>query len=711
MRTRGYLIGVLVLTACTAGRVFAAPGDPAPRSDGSVLHVDFEQYADGWVGPLNAGVRQLGDPFTSIKQKDVRILRDAGIAYEGQRCAYVSTNLADQRGRIILQRTFDAPEAANEAIEFMFRVTQGGTVDLEDFVVWSAMGYARGTTGITLYANGRASDGTYALDIQAGGDTPGRTAGALTGLPQREWIRFVLVRDRAGKTVNLWAGAPGKETWVGQFADIAPDIAIGRAEFGDVSSETSRGSGFWDSVRVGSVLGENGAIAAPESIRDLSKELPALDYPMATGPQRQLFVDDAMVESMESLQRVFHSVTKHPGNPVFKPELPWEIGGTWYVPFDVLPQDDGNTLRLWYGCYRRSSDKLTYTCVADSVDGLHWERLLPGYVEFEGSKENNIVWAGRGVKVNFDPRDPDPTQRYKGMTRVNGFTRMSSPDGLQWTMESEPAVTQAYDASSFHWDPVAEKWIASCKIWHDGHRARGYAESRDYRTWSDTCIMLDADEHDQAGDQLYAMWFAHYESHFIGLLKVYHVSKDRCDLQVAFSRDGMHWERPWREAFIPNSPEEGAYDFGNLDAVGDPIVRDGQLWFYYGGRSILHNTPPQDSNGSLCLATLRLDGFASLEAGETEGVLLTKPILVQGDTLFLNAEAQAGEIRVEIVDADNPSKVAGTFSRDACASITTDSTKHAVSWQGADSLDPVRGEPVRLRFTLRNAKLYSFWTE
>ena len=705
------LLAILALPVCWVELADAATGVPAPRSDGSVLNVDFEHYADGWVGPLNAGVRQLGDPFTNIKQKEVRILGEQDLAYEGNRCAYVFTNMADQRGRILLQRRFDAIEAADEVIEFMFCATQSGAVNMEDFVVWSTMGYASGAAGIALYANARASDGVYAIDVQAGGATPERKANVLTGLQQQEWLRFVMARNRANKSVDLWAGAPGKEAWVGQFPDFAPEIAIGRAEFGDVSSETSRGSGFWDCVRVGSVLGENGAIAPPETIRDLSKELQTLNYPLVAGPQRQLLVDDTLVESMDGLQRVFHSVTKHPGNPIFRPETPWEIGGTWYVPFDILPQDEGNTLRLWYGCYRKSSDKLTYTCVADSQDGLHWQRVIPGAVEFEGSKENNIIWAGRGVKVNYDPRDPNPAQRYKGMTRVNGFTRMSSPDGLQWTMESEPAVTQAYDASSFHWDPVAQKWIASCKIWHDGHRARGYAESRDYVTWSDTRIMLDADEHDQAGDQLYAMWIAHYESHFIGLIKVYHVSKDRCDLQVAFSRDGMHWERPWREAFIPNSPEEGAYDYGNLDAVGDPIVRDGSLRFYYGGRSILHNAPPQDTNGSLCLATLRLDGFASLEAGETEGLLLTKPILVQGNTLFLNADAQAGEIRVEIVDAEDPSKVAGAFSRDACAPISTDSTRHAVSWQDAGTLDAVQGKSVRLRFTLRNAKLYSFWSE
>ena len=694
-----FVSGFSILSAVA----FAADDPLPPRSDGQTLHVDFEDYADGWVGPLNAGVRQLGDPFTDIKQNVVDVLRDPDAAYAGARCAYVFTDAPDQRGRIILQRRYDAPEVADEVVELLFRPVREGAADLQDFVVWSGLGYATGKVGILLIASGAPATGEYAIDVVSSE----RHEKAITGLDQSQWVRFVLHRHRETATVDLWAGQPGAEEFVGTFPDVDSERATGRAEFGDTSSDREMGSGYWDDIRIGGPLAEGGAIAPPETMRDVSKETPEIVYPLLLDSTKQLFVDDVLIESMEGLTREFHGVSKHPDNPLLVPETAWETGGTWYVPYNVLWEVPGEKLRTWYGSYRRSENKLTYTCVADSTDGIHWNRLSLGSFDFEGSTDNNIVWAGRGIKVNYDPRDPDPARRYKGMMRSNGFTAMYSPDGLDWTIASEPAVSQAYDATSFHWNPVEEKWFASVKIWHDGKRARGYAESVDFDQWTDTYLMLREDERDQPEDQLYSMWVCRYESVFIGLLKAFHVATDRCDVQLAFSRNAKHWERPWREAFIDCSPVKGAYDYGNLDPVADPIPMGDELWIYYGGRSLEHYEPPTDTNGSLCLATLRMDGFASI--GGT-GTLVTKPLILDGDTLYINANAAGGEIRVEIVDADS-AKPLDSFTLNDCEPITTDSVRQTVNWKKSESLSTFRGKPIRLRIHVKNAHLYAIWAE
>ncbi len=49
------------------------------------------------------------------------------------------------------------------------------------------------------------------------------------------------------------------------------------------------------------------------------------------------------------------------------------------------------------------------------------------------------------------------------------------------------------------------------------------------------------------------------------------------------------------------------------------------------------------------LATLRLDGFASLRA-ETAGTVATKPFTFSGQRLETNADAVGGSIRLEILD-------------------------------------------------------------
>jgi hypothetical protein len=689
--------------AVISSAILAAEYPVPPHSDGQTLHVDFEQYADGWVGPLNAGVRQLGDPFTEIKQNVVDILREPDAAYTGDRCAYVFTDAPDQRGRILLQRRFDAPAAADEVTEFLFRPVRDVAVDMNDFVVWSGLGYSSGKVGIQLIANGYAATGDYAIDVQSAQ----RQENVLSELDPSKWLRFVLLRNRVTKMVDLWVGPPDAERWIGSFPDFDPERPTGRAEIGDTSSENAMGSGYWDDIRIGAPLTGGGALRPAETMRDVSTETATITYPIVVDTTKQLFVDDVLIESMESLERTFHSVSKHPDNPLLVPETAWETGGTWYVPYNVLWEDPGEKLRTWYGSYRKSADKLTYTCVADSTDGIHWNRLSLGAFDFEGSTDNNIVWAGRGIKINYDPADPDPARRYKGMMRSNGFTAMYSPDGLDWTINSEPAIQQCYDATSFHWNPVEEKWFASVKIWHEGKRSRGYAESTDYDNWTDTYLMLKADERDHPEDQTYSMWVSRYESVFIGLLKVFHVHTDRCDVQLAFSRNAKLWERPWREPFIDCSSVKGAYDYGNLDPVADPIPMGDELWIYYGGRSLEHYEPPTDTNGSLCLATLRMDGFVSIGG---IGTLVTKPLLLEGNKLYLNANADGGEIRVEIVNADSVQTIE-SFSLDNCDPITADAVKQAVSWKGSESLGALQRKPVRLRIETKNAHLYALWAE
>ena len=711
MRFR-YFIFLYSLIPIVAQPEQGSDAPPVPYSDGRVLHVDFENYVDNAIGLLNAGVRQLGDPFTEIEQGKVEVVQDSNLSFEGNRCAYVFTDDGDERGQFFLQRPFDAPEISDEVAEFVFRVTADRPVDLEDFLVWSAFGYKDGPAGITLLADGETVSGTYSVRVE-GSEEP---IPGLENLDQQEWLRFVLARSKRDKTVNLWVGPPEVERWAGRFPDFGPERPIGRVRLGDLHEERTLGSGYWDNIRIGMVRDDGDPAASPEIARDVGEEKPEIVYPIRVGTEKQLFVDGVVLERMEGVQRNFHQVAKHPDNPLVVPEKPWEVGGKWFVPYEVVREKPGEKLRIWYGSYRRSENKLTYTCVVESEDGLEWRRPQYGLFDFEGSKENNIVWEGRIIRPLYDPRDPDPSRRYKGMMRSAGFTPGFSPDGVHWTLESEPAIEQAYDATIFSWDPVGEKWVACVKIFRDGKRARGYAKSKDFTAWSDTYSMLEADERDHPEDQLYAMRILRYESVYIGLLKVYHVATDRCDLQLAFSRNGKHWERPNRQPFLSNSTERGAYDFGNLDEAGAPIRMGDELWFYYGGRSVLHYEEPVDTNGSICLATLRVDGFVSIDAGEEGGTIVTKPLVLSGDSLYLNADAEDGELSVEVLEdqagADVKSfKPISSFTMEECEPVVSDSVRQKVVWKDSKSFSELGERTIRLRFHLRRAKLFSFWTE
>ena len=82
---------------------------------------------------------------------------------------------------------------------------------------------------------------------------------------------------------------------------------------------------------------------------------------------------------------------------------------------------------------------------------------------------------------------------------------------------------------------------------------------------------------------------------------------------VGYSRDGFHWDRPMREAFIPVSETYGDWNWGNVQSAGGGcLVVDDKLYFYVSGRE------PREPKGRCTtgLAVLRRDGFASMDADE-----------------------------------------------------------------------------------------------
>ena len=55
------------------------------------------------------------------------------------------------------------------------------------------------------------------------------------------------------------------------------------------------------------------------------------------------------------------------------------------------------------------------------------------------------------------------------------------------------------------------------------------------------------------------------------------------------------------------------------------------------------------------MATLRRDGFASLDAGTGEGVLMTKEFILNGTEMCANVDTSGGFVRAENLDnSDRP---------------------------------------------------------
>ena len=451
---------------------------------------------------------------------------------------------------------------------------------------------------------------------------------------------------------------------------------------------------------------------------------------------RQLFVDDFLIEDT-TLSRTFHQAEYYTGNPVLWPNTQWEkydeyaertktrsnpaamvfSDGVFYDARDQV-------FKMWYmGGYSQN------TCYAFSHDGLKWEKpaldVVPGTnITLNSHRDSSTVW--------LDQAEPDAARRFKlAHSYDNYLVLLDSPDGIHWQVRGRTG--KAGDRTTFFYNPFRKVWVFSIRdIRDDQDRVRRYLESPEFvpsAQWKDRQPVLwtSADPADprrpeyNVPAELYNLDCVAYESLVLGLFTIFRgerlVREKPNDICVGYSRDGFHWTRPDRRAFIPVSERAGDWNWGNVQSAGGCcLVVGDRLHFYVSGRRGVPGTtdPGVCSTG---LATLRRDGFVSMDDSDDghvirsqqvlpRGTLVTRPITFNGRFLFVNASV-AGELRVEVLD--NEGGVIAPYTAGRCVPVSGDRTRIGVSWDGVRDLSPLAGRPVRFRFSLQRGALYAFW--
>ncbi len=451
--------------------------------------------------------------------------------------------------------------------------------------------------------------------------------------------------------------------------------------------------------------------------------VPYLQTPPAVIPidvGRQLFVDDFLI-AQTTLRRAFHHTTWHPATPVLRPDQKWEMtgdspcamvfsDGVWYDPRESL-------FKMWYmGGILRS------TCYATSRDGVAWTKprldVVSGTnIVHNGFRDSTTVW--------LDHDEQDAKRRYKLWRSIRHENSWAlalhfSPDGIHWSEPGRMSGSSGDRTTTFY-NPFRRVWVYSLRS-APLTRSRQYREHADVvaaNSWkpNEPTMWVGADRLDPARadlktqPQLYNLDCVAYESILLGLFSIWRGQpNDRAkpnEIVAGYSRDGFHWHRPDRRALIPVSERHGDWNWGNVQSAGGCclIVGD-QLWFYVSGRAGIKGKP----TSGVCttgLATLRRDGFASMDAAAEEGTLTTRPIRFRGRHLFVNVDCPQGELRAEILNEQG--KPIAPFTKENCTPIRANRTLQAVQWKGAENLAAVVGQTMKFKFYLRSGKLYAFW--
>ncbi|MFZ2281449.1 MAG: M15 family metallopeptidase [Prosthecobacter sp.] len=443
----------------------------------------------------------------------------------------------------------------------------------------------------------------------------------------------------------------------------------------------------------------------------------ALDVPMsAPQAQKHLLLDSRLVEAAVNARLVLGTPQKHPANPLFQADKPWENSMNNLYP-NVIWDEDEQIFKLWYKCVLADKEVIAqmdqpstvhdvgwYLLYATSKDGAHWDKPELGLHKFAGSSANNIVARDcPNVGVFKDLHDADPTRRYKMVSDVGlGKPQVRfSADGIHWgeTLAAHGFGAQNGDThNNAFWDDRSGKYLWFTKLYL-GERLVSRFESDDFLTWKNNGLVLRSSLAEGRASQTYCMPVFRYGSIYLSFLMMYHVGSGRSvDCELAWSHDGQQWQRVAPGTpFIPRGAK-GSYDSECIYAMaGPPILKDGKLMIFYGGDDFPHTGWKRHCLP--CLATLRPDGFAGYTPTEDSkpSHVLTRTLRLTSEPVRITADVAAGG-SLRVVAMDEQGKVL-----DTAEPVSMAVTDAALKWnKGA-----LQAPTARFKIELDHAVLYA----
>ncbi len=387
--------------------------------------------------------------------------------------------------------------------------------------------------------------------------------------------------------------------------------------------------------------------------------------------------------------------------------------------------------------------------VLESDDGLQFRRT--------GTK-----LPGLFPTIFLDPHEPDPEKRYKLFhlkfelpfdSQKHGVYASCSSDGVQFGDATQVLPFFTDNPPIVHWDERIGKYVIFTRAFSydsENQRRVGRIETDDplqpwpyqmtdqdrmFLSTENVQVVFAADEEDDPHSDMYYNASAIYpwaeDVYFMFPSHFRHFSPQRnpyirpresghwedfgmLEVQMAVSRDGVKWSRPNREPYFPTGLAD---EWDRWYAVMGPgMVRRGNwIYQYYNSSGRLHDSvilraEYDDSAkqlGGVGVVRQRLDGFVSADVNHKGGWLQTPTIVFRGDELRLNVDTgAAGTAFVELQDADG-TPIPGYTLAD-CEEIGGNFIDQRVYWKGSTDVSSLAGQPVRIFFTMKRAKLYAF---
>lgn len=430
-------------------------------------------------------------------------------------------------------------------------------------------------------------------------------------------------------------------------------------------------------------------------------------------PGPHLLVDDAFLEQSEGIMREVRQPRRDPAIPN---PLVTGSGDGCFQPYMTVLRTPAGRFRMWYGACKpdhdASSSLLGYL---ESADGMRWKRPVR-ILEGMGGIQFGVSITDAG------PTASEPATRYThAYYHAGGLKLATSPDGVAWKpLAPDPVIRHSHDINGLGYNPSTGLYTATLSYYMDGPTWRGsrrvtaHATSSDRLHWSQPHLVLAPDDSVEPGEtQFYAMdGYLRRGDLLIGMVKVLHddwhadTPPNPPDAYgvgytaLAWTRDGVNWVRD-PSPFLDRAAESSAWDHAHA-WIDEQVPVGDRVYLYYAGYKRGHKVN-RFQERQIGLLTMPRDRYVARVAGPAGGRMVTPPVKVAGTGLTLNLEAQSGEVRVQVTDADGTPLVGYRFAD--CRPIVGDGLDLPVRWER--SWKSLAGREVRLEFEMRSAKLYA----
>ena len=359
------------------------------------------------------------------------------------------------------------------------------------------------------------------------------------------------------------------------------------------------------------------------------------------GREKQLFIDDLVVESVENVCRTWHEPVKRPEGPVITKDQPWEamvyftFNGSQvirdpkdglfkciYIDWKLTPPGPGDS------AMGKSAFNLFY---ADSEDGVKWRKPLLDLHKVNGAKTNIIIPNAYNMGFALDPYEEDESRRFKAIylaygegegADAGGARAATSPDLIHWTTSPELPVlgrsgSRMDDETPLHFDPLGRIFILNMRHydmyaiarnlnnptlgtftlpyypldWRRVNKRRIFqTESSDLIHWAEPYLILSAEDGlDDIDETFYGLAQFPYAGLKMGFLNCYHYVANTERVRLVYSRDGKRWFHLNKRQPILNPSGEGEWDAFMVTVSNAPIEVGDELFIFFGGSCNHHD--------------------------------------------------------------------------------------------------------------------------